>query len=88
MDGEGKRNVTGLGWIKIGYSAGSVQREVGFFQGVLIHPKMALSQGQLRMKHNGGRLGLESLIFQGHQTPAVSPETVWSFKFWIKQRAV
>ena len=44
MDGESKRNVTGLGLIKIGYSAGSVQREVGFFQGVLIHPKMALSQ--------------------------------------------
>ena len=24
VDGEGKRNVTGLGWIKAGYSAGSV----------------------------------------------------------------
>lgn len=49
VDGEGKRNVTGLGWIKVGCFAGSVQREVGFFQGVLIHPKMALSQGQLKM---------------------------------------
>lgn len=29
VDGEGRRNVKGLGWTEVGYSAGSDQREEG-----------------------------------------------------------